>query len=112
MLPSFGPFEFIIIALLALIVVGPEDLPKLMRQLGQFMGRIRAMGREFKSAFDEMGEAAEMAELKKEIEELKKMGQLENLSDDAFEEDMRALDQDLRDSVDFDAPDRNRNEDS
>ena len=104
MLPSLGPFEFLVIAIIALIVVGPEDLPKLAKQVGGFMSRIRSLGREFKSAFDEMGEATEMAELKKEIEELKKMGKLENLSDDAFAEDMRSLDRDIRDAVDLDNP--------
>lgn len=104
MLPSLGPLEFIVIAILALIVVGPEDLPKLARQIGGFMNKIRSLGREFKAAFDEMGEESEMAELRREIEELKKMGKLENLSDDAFAEDMRELDREIRDATNLDNP--------
>jgi sec-independent protein translocase protein TatB len=75
-----------------------------MRSLGGFMARIRALGQEFKSAFDEMGEAADMAELRREIEELKEMGKLSNLSDEAFEEDMRALDDEMREGVSLDNP--------
>ncbi len=94
----------IVLALLAIIVVGPKDLPKLMRSIGQFMAKIRSLGNEFKSAFDEMGEAAEMAELRKEIEELKAMGKLENLIDEDLGEDMRALDAELREGTSLDNP--------
>ncbi len=94
----------IILAFLAIIVVGPKDLPKLMKRVGRFMAQIRAMSQEFKSAFDEMGEAAEMSELKREIEELKKMGKLSNLSDEAFEEDMRRLDEEIREGTTLNNP--------
>ena len=104
MLPQIGFAEMLILALIAIIVVGPKDLPKLMRSLGQFMARMRAMGQEFKNAFDDMGAEAEMAELRREIEELKKMGKLENLSDEAFAEDMRALDDELREGTDLSSP--------
>ena len=59
------------------------------------------MGQEFKDAFNQIGADDEMAELRREIEELKSLGQLSNLSDEAFEEDMRALDRDLKDGVDL-----------
>jgi len=44
MIPQFGFAEMIVLALLAIIVVGPKDLPKLMRTMGQFMAKVRAMG--------------------------------------------------------------------
>ncbi len=104
MIPQIGFAEMMVLALLAIIVVGPKDLPKLMRTIGGLMARIRAMGQEFKDAFDDMGADAEMAELRKEIEDLKKMGKLSNLSDEAFAEDMRALDDDLREGTDLSSP--------
>ncbi len=104
MIPQIGFAEMIVLALLAIIVVGPKDLPKLMRSMGRFMARIKALGQEFRNAFDEMGEAEEMAELRREIEELKSMGKLSNLSDEAFEEDMRNLDRDIRESTSLDNP--------
>ena len=104
MIPQIGFAEMMILGLLAIIVVGPKDLPKLMRSLGNFMARIRAMGQEFKDAFDDMGAAEEMAELRKEIEDLKSMGKLSNLSDEAFAEDMRALDADIREGTDLASP--------
>ena len=99
MIPQLGFAEMLVIAVLALIVVGPKDLPKMMRTVGQFVARIKAMGQEFKDAFNLIGEDEDLAELRKEIDELKAMGQMSNLSDEAFEEDMRALDKDLGKAV-------------
>ncbi|MBL4854594.1 MAG: twin-arginine translocase subunit TatB [Robiginitomaculum sp.] len=99
MIPQLGLAEMLIIAVLALVVVGPKDLPKMMRTAGRFMARIKSMGQEFKDAFTQIGEDEDLVNLRKEIDELKAMGQLSNLSDEAFEEDMRALDEDLRESA-------------
>lgn len=104
MLPQIGFPELIILAVLALIVVGPEDLPKLMRGLGRFMSKIRGMAQEFKDAFTEMGEASEMAELKREIEELKEMGKLSNLTDGNLKDDMRKIDDEIREATSLDNP--------
>lgn len=101
MIPQIGFAEMLVIAILALVVVGPKDLPGLMRKAGQFVGKMKMMGQEFKSAFDEIGQEDELDDLRREIEELKAMGQMSNLSDEAFEEDMRALDRDLNDVTDF-----------
>lgn len=87
----------IVLALIVIVFVGPEDLPKLMKSIGQFMAKLRGLAAEFKSAFDEMGRETEMAELRKEIEELKNMGKLSNLADSEIESEMRELDADLRD---------------
>ncbi len=61
-----------VIAVVALIVVGPKDLPKLMRSAGQFVAKARRMAGEFTSAFDQMARETEMDELRQEIEALKK----------------------------------------
>jgi sec-independent protein translocase protein TatB len=72
LLPQFGFFELMVIAVVALIVVGPKDLPKLMRSAGQFVAKARRMAGEFTSAFDQMARETEMDELRQEIEALKK----------------------------------------
>jgi sec-independent protein translocase protein TatB len=101
MIPQIGFAEMLLIAILALIVVGPKDLPVMMRQAGNFFGKIKSMGQEFKDAFNQIGADDEMEELRREIDELKSLGQMSNLSDDAFEEDMRALDRDLKEGADL-----------
>jgi len=104
MLPQFGFSEIVVLALLAIIVVGPKDLPKMMRMLGGWMSKIRAMGQEFKDAFDEMGAESEIAELRREINELKNMNPLSDLTDEELVKDIRDLDTDVRAVTDIANP--------
>jgi len=100
MLPSIGFMEMMVLALLAIIVVGPKDLPKLMRTLGQYMARIRAMGNEFKSAFDEMDIDSDVASIRREIEALKRAGKLDlDDVDRDLSREMREIDSSLREST-------------
>jgi sec-independent protein translocase protein TatB len=54
-----------------LIVVGPKDLPVLLRKLGQFVGKIRGMANEFRASFDEMARQSELDELRKEVQAMR-----------------------------------------
>lgn len=71
MLPDIGGTELLVIAAVALIVVGPKDLPVLLRKLGQFIGRMRAMAAEFRSSFDEMARQSELDDLRREVEAMR-----------------------------------------
>ena len=71
MLPQTGATEFIFLALIALIVVGPKDLPVLMRKVGQWVGKMRGLAAEFRSSFDELARQSELDELRKEVEALR-----------------------------------------
>ena len=82
MLPQFGFTEFLFVAIIALIVVGPKDLPMMMRKLGQFVAKGKSMAREFQSAFDDIARQAELDELRKEIEDLRRDNQLTQAVDD------------------------------
>ncbi|MCC5981400.1 MAG: twin-arginine translocase subunit TatB [Oceanicaulis sp.] len=94
--PGFGAPELIIIVILALVVVGPKDLPLMMRKAGRFLGQMRAMARDFQRSFDELGREAELAELKKEIDALKKANPVAEVTDE-----LRAAEADLkRDALD------------
>lgn len=70
--PGIGGFELLVIGLVALIVVGPKDLPLLMRKVGRVMARARAMASEFRASFDEMARQSELDELRKEVEALRR----------------------------------------
>jgi sec-independent protein translocase protein TatB len=63
--------ELFVIMVVALVVVGPKDLPKLMRAAGQWAGRARAMADQFRRSFDEMARHAELDELRNEVNRLK-----------------------------------------
>jgi sec-independent protein translocase protein TatB len=79
MFPEGRLFEFLIAATVALVVVGPKDLPILLRKFGQFMARVRAMAAEFRSSFDEMARQSELDELRKEVEAMRQ-GQLADIA--------------------------------
>ncbi len=72
MFPEGRLLEFMLAGIVALIVVGPKDLPVLLRKLGQFMARVRAMAAEFRASFDEMARQSELDELRKEVEAMRK----------------------------------------
>lgn len=71
MFPEVGATELMVIAAVALIVVGPKDLPVLLRKAGQFMARMRGMASEFRASFDEMARQSELDELRKEVQALR-----------------------------------------
>lgn len=72
MLPDVGGTEILLIAAVALIVVGPKDLPMLLRKLGQFVARLRAMADDFRASFDEMARQSELDDLRKEVEAMRR----------------------------------------
>ena len=57
--------ELALIALVALLVIGPKDLPKAMRWVGQWVGKGRAMSRHLRTGFDAMMREAELEEMQK-----------------------------------------------
>ena len=60
-----------LVLVVALVVVGPKELPRLMRTIGQWMGKARAMADQFRKSFDDMARQSELDELRKEIENLR-----------------------------------------
>ena len=79
MLPDIGGLELLVIAAVALIVVGPKDLPIMLRKLGQFTAKVRGMANEFRASFDEMARQSELDELRKEVEAMRR-GQLSDIA--------------------------------
>jgi len=71
MFPEGRLLDFVIVGVVALIVVGPKDLPLLMRKVGQFMARVRGMAAEFRASFDELARQSELDELRREVAALR-----------------------------------------
>jgi len=63
---DFNAPEFVVVAIVALLVIGPKDLPKAMRFVGKWVGKARSVARQFRSGFDNMVREAELAELEKQ----------------------------------------------
>jgi sec-independent protein translocase protein TatB len=55
--------ELLLVALVALVVIGPKDLPRLMRTVGHWMGKVRGMAQHFRSGMDDMIRQSELDDL-------------------------------------------------
>src|SRR5215472_10131261 len=67
---EIGWGELLIIGVVALVAIGPKELPGVLRTLGQWMAKLRRMAAEFQSQFHEAMREAEMADLKKQVDDL------------------------------------------
>jgi sec-independent protein translocase protein TatB len=67
MLDLFDPSKIFIVGVVALIVIGPKELPRVMRTVGQVVGRMRRMAAEFQQQFNEAMREAELDDVRKEL---------------------------------------------
>ena len=67
---DIGWSELVVIGVVALIAIGPKELPGVLRTVGQYMGKVRRMASEFQSQFQEAMREAEMADIKKSVDEM------------------------------------------
>jgi len=66
---DFSWSELALIGVVALVVIGPKDLPRVMRTVGMWVGKARAIAREFQSSLDQMMREAELEEMRKQVEQ-------------------------------------------
>jgi sec-independent protein translocase protein TatB len=64
-----APSEFFLVILVALVVIGPKDLPRVLRTVGKWVGKARGVAAQFRSGFDDMVREAELADLEKKWKE-------------------------------------------
>ncbi len=62
---DIAPSELLLVGFVALVVIGPKDLPKAMRVVGYWVGKARGVARQFRSGFDSMVREAELEEMEK-----------------------------------------------
>lgn len=84
--PDIGVSEMLVVAAVALIVVGPKDLPLLMRRVGQFIAKLRGMASEFRASFEDMARQSELEELRKEVEAMRSGSFTSPLSDPSVDQ--------------------------
>src|SRR5690606_21894887 len=98
---DIGWSEMAVIAIVALIVIGPKDLPKAMKTVAQWMRKARALSREFQSGIDEMVREAELEDARKALEATRR-GNLERTISNAIDpegevdKEVRSLEQEAR----------------
>lgn len=99
MIPQVGITELLLIGALALIIVGPKDLPLMMRKVGKLWGQARGLARDFQNSFEELGRQAEIEELRREVEALKRGDAVKDVQkdlDETHDTVMKPLDQPSR----------------
>src|ERR1700729_1710769 len=96
---DIGWSELVVIAVVALIAIGPKELPGVLRMVGQWMGKARKMASEFQGQFQEAMREAEMADLKKSFDEVK-----EAATGFTSGNIMTSLQQDVGDALQIDKP--------
>lgn len=97
--------KLLILAVVALIVVGPKELPGLLRTVGRYVAMIRRQASEFRTQFDDAMRESELAEIKKDFEKLSQETQA--TLDDAgrsLEAEVSGIDQSVRDAASVDLP--------
>jgi sec-independent protein translocase protein TatB len=72
---DIGWSELAVIAVVALVVIGPKDLPKVLRTAGFWMRKVRSIASEFQSSIEQMAREAELDELRKQVEDANKAKQ-------------------------------------
>src|SRR5690348_10154201 len=80
MMPGLSLDHIVILGVIALVVVGPKDLPLLLRKLGMWTAKLRGMAQEFRTGFDELARQAELDELKKEVDALRRTTSVTSLA--------------------------------
>lgn len=68
---DIGWSELLVLAAVAIIFVGPKDLPRMMRTVGQYVSKARAMARDFQNSFEDLARETELEELRNEVSELR-----------------------------------------
>jgi sec-independent protein translocase protein TatB len=92
---DIGWSELLVIAVVAIVVIGPKDLPRAMRVVGQWTGRMKRMAREFQNQFNEALREAELDDVKKDVEAI---GNIDPLAD--VRKEMAKVDASLRGDLD------------
>lgn len=95
---DIGWSELLVIGIVALVVIGPKDLPKVLRALGSMMAKVRSMANEFQGQFQDAMREAELADLKKQAENLASTAQ------NAIQNPMQSIESEIQKSLDGPQP--------
>jgi sec-independent protein translocase protein TatB len=91
-MPDIGWMELLVIGVVALIVVGPKDLPMMFRRLGEMTGRVRAMAKDFQRAMDQAADESGMSDLKRDIGSVSKYANPKKMGMDALKDTLDDID--------------------
>ena len=102
---TFGWGEILLVFVVVIVVVGPKDLPKLIKQFSTFAKSIKKLSREFKSSLNEIADQEEFKEINKSIMEAKNIKDDLNIKD-KFKSEVKSL-KETTDTIDKEVKDLN-----
>ncbi len=82
---DIGWTEILIIAVVAILVVGPKDLPRMLRALGRYAGQLRRTANDFRAQFDEALKESELDELRTSMNEMRDLNPVNQIRDTVSE---------------------------
>lgn len=88
---DIGAPELFIVIVLAIIVVGPKDLPKMIRGIMDMVRKIRSMGRDFQNSIKQMADEVELDEVTRKLNEAGNIPLEEDLLDGDLDEDDKSI---------------------
>ena len=94
-MPDIGFMELLVIGIVALIVVGPKDLPMMFRKLGQFTGRLRGMAREFSQAMNDAADDTGMSDITRDLKAASKYTSPRKMAKDLVGDALDGIEKDI-----------------
>ena len=85
---DIGWSELLVIGIVALVVIGPKDLPQAFRVVGQWVSKARGLAREFQSHVDEMMREADVQDMKREFRDMTRVPEFEEIEADLMRGDL------------------------
>lgn len=76
---DIGWSELLVLAVVAILVVGPKDLPRLLRSIGKYVGKIRSTANDFRRQFDDAMRESELQDIRDSVDDLKSMDPLKDV---------------------------------
>jgi len=85
---DIGWSELLVIGIVALIVIGPKDLPQAFRVVGQWVAKARALAREFQTHVDDLMREADVQDMKREFRDMTRVPEFEEIDADLMRGDL------------------------
>jgi sec-independent protein translocase protein TatB len=85
---DIGWSELLVIGIVALVVIGPKDLPQAFRVVGQWVSKARGLAREFQSHVDDMMREADVQDMKREFRDMTRVPEFEEIEADLMRGDL------------------------